>query len=264
MSMTQTVAKPARSRRGLLARIAGFEDGAIIRAAFFAMLAGTLCVLYIDYRELTIADLPLFQTPQMPVLPASNPAGPGGPPVTTDRALLEAPLTVELKNDGILELTGTIDIGAAERFAAEVAARGSYVKTIALNSPGGSVADALAIGRLIREKGFDTNVSSGSLCASSCPLILASGTRRTATAQSAIGVHQIYSATPDTQPLGLHATGMAMSDAQKTTAEITRYLADMGIDPTLWIHALETPPDRLYYFSADEMTNLELVTNLVQ
>jgi hypothetical protein len=264
MAVTQNLAKPAPCRRGLLARVAGLEDGAIIRAAFFAMLAGTLCVLYIDYRELTLADLPLFQTPQMPVLPAFNPDGPGGPPVTTERAALEAPLSVELKNDGILELTGTIDIGAADRFAKEVAARGSYVKTVALNSPGGSVADALAIGRLLREKGFDTSVSPGALCASSCPLIFSAGTKRSATAQSAIGVHQIYSAMPDVQPAGLRASGMAMIDAQKTTAEITRYLADMGIDPILWVHALETPPDRLYYFSADEMTDLALVTNLAQ
>lgn len=259
-----TLKRPAQ-RRGFLAWLAAFEDGPIIRAAFFAMLAGTAAVLYIDYRELTAADMAFVPNPQMPVLPAFNPSGPDtspGPPVTTDRALLGAPLTIELKNDGVLELTGTIDIGSAERFATEVAARGTYVKTIALDSPGGSVGDALAIGKLVREKGFDTSVLSGSLCASSCPLIFASGKERIATPQSAIGVHQIYASTPTPSSFGLAAAGNAMADAQKTTAQITRHLAEMGVDSTLWLHALDTPPDRLYYFSPEEMTGLHLVTNL--
>ena len=53
-----------------------------------------------------------------------------------------------------------------------------------------------------------------------------------------------------------------MSDAQKTTAAITRYLTDSGVEPALWLHALETPPDRLYYLSAVELTEYKLATAL--
>ena len=67
----------------------------------------------------------------------------------------------------MLALTGTIDPGAAERVKAEIDAHGEYIKTVALNSPGGAVAEALAIGKLIREKGFSTSVAAGALCASS-------------------------------------------------------------------------------------------------
>ena len=52
---------------------------------------------------------------------------------------------------------------AAERFADEIAKRGAYVKTVVLHSPGGSVQDALKIGRLIRERNFNTEVEDGAL-----------------------------------------------------------------------------------------------------
>lgn len=51
-----------------------------------------------------------------------------------------------------------------------------------------------------------------------------------------------------------------MADAQKTTAEITRYLNDMGVDAASWLRALDTPPDRLYYFTGTELTALRLAT----
>jgi hypothetical protein len=50
-----------------------------------------------------------------------------------------------------------------------------------------------------------------------------------------------------------------MSEAQRTTADVTRHLDEMGIKPGLWIHAMETPPDRLYYLSLDEMKEFALV-----
>lgn len=257
-----------RPRRGLLARIAGLDDGAIIRTAFFVMLAGVAAVLWIDYRELSEANGTLAATPDMPVLPAFDPdapATPNGPAVTTDQDALRQPLSVRLGSGGTLEVVGTIDIGSAERFRTELERVGEYVKTVALDSPGGSVTDALEMGRLIRDSGLVTSVASGSLCASSCPLVFAGGTERLATATSAIGVHQIYATVAaDSLPVGLQAAGAAMSDAQKTTATITRYLGEAGIDPALWLHALETPPNRLYYLSAEELTQYRLATSLRQ
>jgi hypothetical protein len=40
------------------------------------------------------------------------------------------------------------------------------------------------------------------------------------------------------------------------------HLTKTGVDPALWLHALETPPDRLYYFTPKQMTALRLVTRL--
>ena len=252
--------------RGLIARFAALDDGNILRVAFFALLIGTASVLYVDYRELTANEGAALATPLRPILPPFDPEGPADgivPNITTSPQLLEQPLEIALGTGGELRLTGSIDLGSADRFAAEIEARGEYVETVVLDSPGGSVVDALAIGSLIHEKGLATKVMAGSLCASSCPIILASGAERIASPQAAIGLHQIYAAALSGDPQNaLRVAGTAMSDAQSTTAEIIGHLTKTGVDPALWLHALQTPPDRLYYLSTEEMTRLKLVTQL--
>jgi hypothetical protein len=254
--------------RGLGARLMQIDDGSILRFAFFALLAGTLSVLVLDFRT-TMANAPetLTAVPQPILPPATTPDGDGRPrpPITTSPDLLEAPLEIALGSGGLLRLTGSIDPGSAQRFADEIAARGEYVEIIQLDSPGGSVDDALSIGRLIREKGLSTRVADGGLCASSCPLIFAAGAERQAGRGAAIGVHQIYAAALSATPVdALSVAGVAMADAQSVTAEITRHLTLSGVDPALWLHALETPPDRLYYFSPEEMDDLALVTEWLE
>ena len=252
--------------RGLIERFAAVEDGNILRVAFFALLLGTASVLYVDFRELTANEGAALAMPMRPILPPYDPDGPAdpnAPNVTTSPQLLEQPLEIALAPGGELRLTGSIDLASADRFAAEIAARGEYVETVVLDSPGGSVVDALAIGSLIHEKGLATKVAAGSLCASSCPIVFASGAERIASPQAAIGVHQIYAAALSGDPQNaLRVAGSAMRDAQSTTAEIIGHLTKTGVDPALWLHALQTPPDRLYYFNPEEMTRLRLVTQL--
>ncbi|HVY50123.1 MAG TPA: hypothetical protein VHA07_01035 [Devosia sp.] len=257
---------PSLARR-LVDWAAAFEDGALIRAAFFGLLTATGVILYLDYTELSAGTPTTPPAPELtPILPAFDPGAPGGkpgPPVKTPLAQLREPLAVALVSGGVLELTGTIDPGAAARVEAEIDAHGEYIRSVALDSPGGAVQDALAIGRLIHDRGFATSVASGALCASSCPLIFAAGRERIAGAGAAIGVHQIYAAAPEgTLTSRLAAAGAAMSDAQRLTAEISRYLRAFGIGDEVWLKALETPPDRLTYFSAQELKRLNLATSV--
>ena len=247
---------------------AAFEDGAIIRAAFFGLLTATGVILYLDYTDLT-GRQPLAIAPDLsPILPAFDPTAPAGKPgpdVTTPMQTLRQPLTVQLIGGGVLQLTGTFDPGSADRVAAEVNAHGEYIKTVALDSPGGAVTEALSIGELIRDKGYSTSVAAGALCASSCPLVFAGGRERLATAQSAIGVHQIYAAAPaGSLTSQLQVAGNAMSDAQTLTARISRYLSKMGVNEEVWLRALETPPDRLTYFPPGDLTRLNLATRLTK
>ncbi len=261
--MKQALAKDRSG--GMRAWLAGLEDGAVLRFAFYALLAGTAGVLYVDFGELAEnAPPPALTQMPMPILPPATTPGGGGqerPPVTTSPELLESPLEIALGSGGVLRLTGTIDPGSSARFLAEIEARGEYVSTVLLDSPGGSVDDALSIGGLIRERELSTEVADGGLCASSCPLIFAGGKERTAGRDAAIGVHQIYAAALSATPIdALSVAGVAMADAQAVTADITRHLSESGIDPALWLHALETPPDQLYYFSPEEMERFKLVT----
>jgi hypothetical protein len=238
------------------------DDGLLMRGAFFTLLAAAAAFLYLDLREMKLesAALPGHDpmTTDAPVLPPALTDGvPQAPPVEpeTSREVLRQPISFELLPGGILKAEGSIDIGAAGRFAEEIAARGEYVKAVSLNSPGGSVDDALAMSTLIREKGLNTKVATKALCASSCPLVFAGGASREAEEDAILGVHQVFNAGQQ-KP----SPEQAMSGAQTTTARIARHLDEMGIGNALWIHALETPPDRLYYLTPEEMTDFKLTT----
>ena len=113
----------------------------------------------------------------------------------------------------------------------------------------------MALAAMLRERGISTEVADGALCASSCPLLFAGGKTRMAGEKAAIGVHQFYAAMDSRT-----APAQAMSDAQATTARISRHLTEMGVDPALWLHAMVTPPQALYYLSQDEMKEYRLVT----
>jgi hypothetical protein len=166
------------------------------------------------------------------------------------------PMTFELISGGKLMATGTITPGISQSFAAEAGKRGDYVKTVVLNSPGGSVADALAMGRLIRERKFATEVEAGKYCVSSCPLVFAGGVERRAGDRAEIGVHQVAA-------IHSAANGPSrdeMSVAQNISARCQRYLGDMGVSLQVWVHAMETPHDRLFMFKPDELKSLNMVT----
>ena len=172
-----------------------------------------------------------------------------------DRAMAQ-PMTFELVGGGRLMASGTITPGISENFAAEAERHGEYIKTVVLNSPGGSVTDALAMGRLIREKKFATEVEAGKTCESSCPLMFAGGVDRRAGDKAMIGVHQV--AAMRTAANG--APRDEMSIAQDVSARCQRYLGDMGVNLQVWVHAMETPHDKLFVFKPDELRSLNLVT----
>lgn len=253
-----------------------YEDGKLMRAIFFGLLMGTIGVLIVDFFELSnITEQSTSQPGDAPILPAverpeidpDNPAFAPQTRVTSDPKTLGTPMLISLEPGGILKLEGTIVQGSAEALRTELESRGEYIKSVALNSPGGVVSQALEMGALIREKGYVTRLQAGAFCASSCPLIFASGTKRLAHQDAAIGVHQIYTSgtsNASTAPAATQERSQAVSDAQTTTAAITRYLKEMGADPALWINALETPPDRLYYFTPKELLDFKLATKILK
>ena len=244
-------------RPGLGARLAAIDDGRLMRGIFGLMLAGVAAVLFLDYRDMRMAaEATLPAEPLIPSAPGlPGTVDPDAPKITTDRDVLRGAMTIELAQGGELRLAGTITPGSGARFAEEVARSGEYVKLVVLDSPGGSVGDALEMSRLIREKGYATRVRSGSLCASSCPIVFSGGKERIAEKGAVIGVHQVSPVQTDpARPIN------GASQSQSVTAEISRHLDAMGVDPALWLHALETPPQDLYYLSAQEMDRYRLTT----
>lgn len=236
------------------------DDGMVLGWAFRLILLGSVVVLALDLGELRngIPDAPASPGSLETMLPPALSDGEAPAPphqITTEPDILKNAASFDLIGGGVMRLQGAIDPGAAARFETEIDARGEYVNTIVLNSPGGSVDDALRISQIIRENGFSTRVESGDLCASSCPLVMAGGVERSAGPEAVIGVHQVYGVSD-----GAVSSAEAMSRAQNVTARVSRHLSAMGIDQGFWLHALDTPPDRLYYLSPEELLEYEMVT----
>ena len=180
-------------------------------------------------------------------------------PLPQPEGAIAQPMTFELVGGGRLMATGTITPGISQGFAAEIERRGEYIKTVVLDSPGGSVSDALAMGRLIRERRFATEVEAGKYCMSSCPLVFAGGVDRHAGDKAVIGVHQVAA-------MRSAANGPPrdeMSIAQNISARCQRYLGEMGVNLQVWVHAMETPHDRLFVFKPDELKSLNMATAAV-
>lgn len=240
-------------------------DDALLRWLFGAMITATMMVLALDYAQLhqSPEQAGLTADPAMPALEVKPSAEPlpsrrdgdrRSAPMRKSDGQLAGKMTFDLQSGGRLVATGTIMPGVADLFAAEIEKRGDYVKTVVLHSPGGSVADALKMGRLIRDRKFATEVESGRYCASSCPLIFAGGVERRAGDKAAIGVHQVFTVTEAGVSSG------SGDHAQRVSAECQRYLRDMGVDLEVWMRAMETPKEQLFYFKPDELLSLKLAT----
>jgi hypothetical protein len=238
-------------------------DDVVLRWLLRTMIIATVIVMALDYGTLDArlaeraAPLPTttIDAPSAKPLPQTKRApGRDVPPIRVPNAKLRETMSFELVGEGRLVATGSIMPGSAKTFADEVAKRGSYIKTVVLNSPGGSVQDALSMGRLIRDKGFNTEVESGAYCASSCPLIFAGGVQRLAGKSAAIGVHQVFS-------LGSSSED-SMASTQQISAVCQKHLRDLGVDLGVWVHAMETPKEELYYFKSEELVSLKLATSI--
>jgi hypothetical protein len=249
-------------------------DEAVLRWIFRIILTVTIAALAFDlaimqgwivYPDAAATpdeireDWPALNLPGMPSLLA--PLLPGADkrlvPLPQPDGITAKPMTFELVGGGKLMATGTITPGSSESFATEVGRHGEYIRTVVLNSPGGSVTDALAMGWLIRQRKFATEVEAGKYCVSSCPLVFAGGVDRRAGDSATIGVHQVAAIRPA-------ANGGPprdeMSVAQNISARCQRYLGEMGVSLQVWVHAMETPHDKLFVFKPDELKSLNMVT----
>lgn len=145
-------------------------------------------------------------------------------------------------------LEGSIAAGDGARMSGEIDKLPKNPTRIILNSPGGSVGDALELGRFLRDQGFATALRDGDICYSACPYVLAAGTTRDIPDGGSVGVHQHYFGQSTLLP-----AFVAVEDIQRGQGEVMGYLDDMGIDPLVMRHALVTPPDEIYVLVPAEL-----------
>ena len=225
---------------------------ALLWLVFLAMISAAGYVLMLDYRYLQYEDRlagiedTREPVPMMPVSPSDQirPYVPGSRPVGPSR---EAPDLSPFK----------ISPDMPEREPMVFSSLNEPVTEIVLHSPGGSVQDALTMAQLIRDKELNTRIIANGYCASSCPLVFAGGVKREAHETAWIGVHQVYA-----PPSTFGSIQQGMDDAQRISAQTQQALLDFGVDPVLWIKAMETPKDQLYVLTAHELEELKLATSV--
>ncbi|MBP2547665.1 ATP-dependent protease ClpP protease subunit [Neorhizobium galegae] len=122
-------------------------------------------------------------------------------------------------NFALISLRGAIESGDDKRFAAVA---GRYrAATVRLESPGGELEPALAIGRLIAGKRFATSVAPSRLCASACALVWLAGAPRILSTTSLIVFHRSYR---------LQADGQVVR-SERGIARTRQYLSRLGLPP---------------------------------
>lgn len=268
-------------RKPLTALLAWIADGRFLRAVFLAMLGLSVFTVGQDFTTMLAQtpdgipgsqrlepapmELPKPGDQTRPYLPRTMPIGPSrksprmpGYTGPTDGTALSQPMQFHLGGDGKASALGRIDPGAAARLTAFLNDNkddngNSTISELNLHSPGGSVSDAIAMSRALREAGISTRIPAHAYCASACPLVLAGGLYRRAGTGSFVGVHQVYAL-----PTEVGSLQRGMADAQSVSAACQQVLIDMGVDLKVWVRAMQTPSAQLYVFTPDELRRFDL------
>jgi len=156
-------------------------------------------------------------------------------------------------------LDGYIDALAAQRLGAVVVQEGITEADVYFNSPGGSLIAGMEIGRLLRQRGYDTHVGKrttdiheliGGVCYSACPFAYAGGVRRYLERDSVLGVHRAENRVP--LPDG-------SSFEKLVSQQATEYLLAMGVSPELFAIMSQVPHDEIRGLTREEAERLMLV-----
>lgn len=161
----------------------------------------------------------------------------------------------------VMVVEGAIAPGDADRFTATLEnamADAVPPATVSLHSPGGSLGDALTIGRLVRENELNTLVVADGACISACPTILFGGVQRFISREAWIGMHQSYLA-----DVSAVTTRRAVSDVQHIQGEVIAFTREGGVDAGVHAFALQTPPEDVYFLVPEEIEEYRVATELL-
>ena len=150
--------------------------------------------------------------------------------------------------------------------------------TVVLNSSGGSVLDALALGRVWRKAGLFTTVGQvvaqegvngktrairpDAYCESMCVFLLLSGTTRIVPPEAHVRVHQIWMGDRASDARAATYSAQDLMIVERDVGRLAKYTFDMGGTGDLLTLALSVPPwEPLHELSRAELRMGNLVTD---
>ena len=153
--------------------------------------------------------------------------------------------------------------------------------TVVMDSDGGSVLGAIALGREIRTARLSTMVgrvvdladqprsarvplaklSPYADCESMCAFVMLGGIKRTVPAEARVMVHQIWLGDRREDPTAANYSAEDLVLVQRDIGRLARFTEDMGASMDLLDLALRIPPwEPLHVMSRDELTHTRLAT----
>lgn len=126
---------------------------------------------------------------------------------------------------------------------------GKYAKkVVVLDSIGGSVPEAIKMGRLLRETGFDALVPSSSVCQGTCIYLLAAG--REKTVRGYVGLHRPYFPSGDSALADLTHKGVRYNP--------TDYFREMNIPTSLVEEMQAIEPWKMRVLTSEDLARYRL------
>jgi hypothetical protein len=172
----------------------------------------------------------------------------GTPAMAAEVSLSECRPAECFPYDGFLVLRGAIQSGDAAAAALEFSGRktenGAY--PLIINSPGGSVVEAMTIGRWARQERLSVSVTGE--CLSACVYVLAGGVARWP--NDKVGIHRPY----------IDAASDIEAGEELRRIEILsgEYFKEMNIPISLSDDMFSTPPEDMHFLSRSDLRKYRL------
>jgi hypothetical protein len=216
-------------------------------------------------------------------LPSTSPT----PSAASDLRAL--PMQFELRQEGPSEAckpncrtwvsaTGAITADTPRDFEAFAKTRNIRGTTLVLDSDGGSVLGALALGRTVRKLGMMTavgktvelppangerraQIAPNAYCESMCAFVLLAGVERHVPAEARVLVHQIWLGDRRDDPTAAHYSAEDLVLVQRDIGRLAQYTVEMGGAIDLLETALKIPPwEPMRLLSREELRGMKIIT----
>jgi hypothetical protein len=151
-------------------------------------------------------------------------------------------------NATVIALGGDIEDGDAAATEAMIKSAnddGRLVSALRLDSPGGSLAEAIKLAELIRRAKLPTIVAAGSRCASACFIVFAAGVEKFASYDAAIGVHGVSD-----------RFGHQSAQTEAATLSMARIASTFGVPPRIVRQMVITLPSDIAWLSPDDLRTM--------
>ncbi len=157
-----------------------------------------------------------------------------------------AAVALEPRSNQIV-LQGGLEFGST-RAVRDALDANSNVRVVRLDSRGGRVAEGLALGTLLRDRGVDTLVDSE--CSSACVTAFAGGARRIISADARVGLHSAGGA-------GFSADAVASANRRSD-----EFIAARGVDQRVLKQGAAVANDQIWFPSSQVLLSSGLATEL--